>query len=226
MKNSDKSNKHFDAIVVLGGGNHPDGSLNVDSAARVKKAVELFNRGLAVRIIFSGAYAMMLDVPPEKTEAASMKELAIELGISKSSILVEEQSQDTSSNAYFVMINFLKPNNWKNILVVAAEFHALRAKYLFEFVLGPNYQVDLAISDSGLTGEDLKKKIERERRSLTVVKFLLGDTKPGDLVAIRRYIEIKHPSYALQPIYSKQQTSQMVAEAQPDQSPWPTEDIE
>jgi uncharacterized SAM-binding protein YcdF (DUF218 family) len=220
--------QRFDAIVVLGAGNLPNGSLNVDSTARAKKAVELFNRGLADRVIFSGSHAMRLEKVPPVSEAAGMAKLARTLGVPDESIYIEEKSQDTFSNAYFVKIDYLIPNNWKHILIVAAEFHSLRAMYIFNHVLGSKYHCELAVSDSGLRGNELELKIKRERKILTVIKQMFIDQgiPAGDTAAIQDYIKTKHTAYAAQPAYTLEKITELTTRAEPDPTPFPAADVE
>jgi len=228
MKRISDSQKNFDAIVVLGAGNLPDGSLNVDSATRARKAVELFKRGLADRIIFSGSHAMRLEKVPPVSEAIGMAKLARTLGMPDESIYIEEKSQDTFSNAYFVKVDYLIPNNWKHILIVAAEFHSLRAMYIFNYVLGSEYRCELAVSDSGLRGYELEQKIMRERKVLAVIKqmFINQGILEGDTAAFQDYIKTKHTAYAEQPVYTLDKITELVAKAEPDPTPFPAADVE
>ena len=91
-----------DAIVALGRGVRADGSLGLIARGRVDRALELFNRGVAPRIIFSGRSSLMSEGLPIVTEASAMAAYAMSRGLPPSASLVEEESRDTIGNAYFV----------------------------------------------------------------------------------------------------------------------------
>jgi len=50
-----------DAIIVLGGGIEPDGSLPDIPKLRITKGIELLNNGVALRIIMSGKWGFWLE---------------------------------------------------------------------------------------------------------------------------------------------------------------------
>ena len=132
--------KH-DVIIVLGGGINADGSLPAVVKKRVGKAVELYKKGMAPRLIMSGKWSINSKISYPCTEAEAMEEYAVLCGVERDDILVEKESQDTLGNAYWSKINFLKPAKWQDIVVVTSDFHIKRAKYLFGKVLGPDYRL-------------------------------------------------------------------------------------
>src|SRR4051812_24358500 len=107
-----------DAIVVLGRGVRPDGSLGLIARARVDRALELFHLGVAPRIIFSGRSALMGDDNPAVTEAEAMATYATAKGLPKQAAFVEDQSRDTIGNAFFTWRHWLQPNDWRSVRVV------------------------------------------------------------------------------------------------------------
>ena len=106
-----------DAIVAVSGG---------DTTARANEAIKLYKNGWAGILVFSGAAA-------DKTgpsNAAVMKQQAIDAGIDPNVILVEETSETTTENAAETISLFKKHNITSAILVTSA-YHQRRA--LLEF---------------------------------------------------------------------------------------------
>lgn len=114
-----------DVLVVLGArvlpGGVPSGSLQ----ARVEKAVELYQRGLAPRLIFSGGVGVN---PP--SEAQVMRALAVQLGVPAAACILEEQSHSTEQNARY-SAELLRSMGARRVLVVSDPYHLLRARQYF-----------------------------------------------------------------------------------------------
>ena len=184
-----------DAIVVLGGGVHPDGTLPRVARARVERAVELFECGIAPRIILSGRCGL---TAPDAvlTEAAAIAGCAAEFGVPRGALLIEDDAKDTLGNAYFTWARFLEPNDWTSIRVVTSDFHLSRAAWVFRKILGPGYDVSFVSAPSGLTPREL---IDRALEECKITIFLnewleaLGD---ADEHAIERLMANEHPGYA------------------------------
>ena len=105
------------AIVAVSGG---------DTSARVDEAVKLYKNGWADTLIFSGAAA-------DKTgpsNAAVMKQQAIDAGVSSQAILVEETSETTTQNAAETSSLF-KQHDIASAILVTSAYHERRA--LLEF---------------------------------------------------------------------------------------------
>lgn len=199
-----------DIIIILGGGIEADGSIPGPAKLRVEKGVELLKEGRAPRILMSAKWSFWLTMEPPRTEAEGMKEYAVELGVNPEQILKEESSKDTVSNAYFTRIEFLEPNNWKNVILVTSDYHMPRSKYIFEKVLGPDYQIECVASPSGLSEQDFKSHVEREAKTMVTLKKFADPIPAGDLEAIKNFLYTKHPGYAKDPEVSKEQLLRML----------------
>jgi len=114
-----------DAVVVLGArvlsGGIPSGALQ----ARVEKAVELYQRGIASRLVFSGGVG---DHPP--SEAQVMRALAVQLGVPVEACSLEEQSHSTEQNARY-SAELLRSLGAQRVVVVSDPYHLLRARQYF-----------------------------------------------------------------------------------------------
>jgi uncharacterized SAM-binding protein YcdF (DUF218 family) len=185
----------YDAIVVLGGGVDKKGNLTNMFLSRLKKTLELFKRNLADKIIVSGKWSGLYKFVPAKTEAEAALEYLVENGIPKDKIIKEEKSLDTIGNAFFTKKNILEKRVWTKILVVTSDFHLKRAKYIFNFILGPLYKIDFEISKGKTLGEEWKEIRKKEEEIfLEIMKYSEG-IEPGDDNEIEDLLRTKHPFY-------------------------------
>ena len=192
-----------DALVVLGRGIDRDGSLPRLAKQRVERAAELFAWQTAPRIIFSGRCSLMTDVIPAVTEAAAMAEYARELGLPGEALHVEEQSRDTIGNAYFVLRDFLEPNDWTSIRVVTSDFHIQRTAWVFQKVLGVGYDISFSPAPSELDHSTIAARAREEADITAFLMEWLQDVPDGDPVALARVITTEHPGYAADPLVTK-----------------------
>lgn len=184
-----------DAIVVLGGGVHPDGTLPPVARARVERAVELFERGVAPRLILSGRCGLS-GPEPSVTEAAAMAEHAAGFGVPRSALFLEDDAKDTLGNAYFTRERFLEPNDWTSIRVVTSDFHLSRAAWVFRKILGPGYDVSFVSAPSGLSPRELIDRALEECKITIFLNEWLQAVEDADDHAIERLMVQEHPGYA------------------------------
>jgi uncharacterized SAM-binding protein YcdF (DUF218 family) len=114
-----------DVLVVLGARVFPGGVPSGSLQARVEKAVELYQRGLAPRLVFSGGVGVN---PP--SEAQVMRALAVQLGVPAEACILEEQSHSTEQNARY-SAELLRSMGARRVLVVSDPYHLLRARQYF-----------------------------------------------------------------------------------------------
>lgn len=199
-----------DAIIVLGDMLKPDGSISDNLRMRLDKGIELFRKNVAPRIIASGYYGFMASYKPPITEASAMKEYMLKNGISDNDILLEEKSKDTIGNAYFTKIQYLKPNWWKNIVVVTSDFHLQRAKYVFEKVLGEDYHIHFIGTKNTLSAKDLELMILREKKVTEFIKQYTDKIDPEDDKTTENMLYSEHPAYAKNPKITKEDILKML----------------
>lgn len=184
-----------DAIVVLGGGVHPDGSLPPVARARVERAVELFECGVAPRLILSGRCGLG-SPEPAVTEAAAMAAHAAGFGVPPAALLLEDHAKDTLGNAYFTRARFLEPNDWTSIRVVTSDFHLSRAAWVFRKILGPGYDVSFVSAPSGFSPRELIDRALEECKITIFLNEWLQALSDADDHATQRLMEQEHPGYA------------------------------
>lgn len=158
--------------------------------ARVDKAVELYNEGVAPQIIMSGCCSMKLDRKPKVTEAACMKDYAVGKGVPPGAILLEEESVDTLGNFCFSKEQFLIPCGWYHVGIVSTPWHVWRSEWLAWQVLGPDFSAT-GYPSSQPAGWD-KKMIKRSeltnRTLLAETQEILKGIEPGDHASIARFL--------------------------------------
>ncbi len=110
-----------EAIVVLGAGVNPDGSLNPASLVRLIHGVVLYRTGWAPVMVVSGTPA----------EAQTRARLAYALGVPPAAIVGEISSHTTRDEAQRIGA-LLRARGVKTILLVTNTRHLLRATRLFQ----------------------------------------------------------------------------------------------
>lgn len=129
-----------DVIVVLGARIYlKPNVLNPCMVARVDKAVSLYKKGYASKVIFSGG----IDQEDGIVEAEAMKQMAIGKGIPKTNILVESRSKSTFENILNSQ-EIMNKNSLKTAIIVTEPFHTPRAalvakKQKINFTISPAY---------------------------------------------------------------------------------------
>ncbi|MDP2690283.1 MAG: YdcF family protein [Deltaproteobacteria bacterium] len=120
--------KKADAIVVLAGGAYNNGVLDRSTLMRVLLGIELYKKGFADRIIFSGGNMLghMLDI----TISVKMSELATQLGVPEEAQMIDAVSLRTYENA-LESRRLMEENGLKDALLVTSATHMKRAELTF-----------------------------------------------------------------------------------------------
>lgn len=181
-----------DVIITLGRGINPDGSIPNITQYRAKKAAKLFNEGLAPNMLISGGYWGFQRFVPPNMEAMPMKEIAINMNVPESKIILEETSRDTLGNAYFTRL-IVDKHEWKKIIVVTSEDHYERTKYYFDKVYGTEYDIQYSLAETGLSKEEINKIMKFEKAAIRLCN--LRNIKNGDLEGVKQYMFHKHVMY-------------------------------
>ena len=113
--------RHFDVILVLGSPCRHDGSPSPEQRARVLEGVREWRRGVAPKLILSGAAAHNRWV-----EAWSMARIAREQGVPAGDILEEPQAYNSIQNVYYT-VAIMQAHGWRSAEVVSSWSHLPRA---------------------------------------------------------------------------------------------------
>jgi uncharacterized SAM-binding protein YcdF (DUF218 family) len=118
-----------DAIVVLGGGgytwiNRPGVTLDGLKYSRLAQGARLYRAGRAPRVILSGGGE------GGRTEARNMARGMEKFGVPRAALLLEERSNDTTTNARYTA-ELARRHGVHRILLVTSAVHMPRASLLF-----------------------------------------------------------------------------------------------
>ncbi|NTW61389.1 YdcF family protein [Candidatus Saccharibacteria bacterium] len=113
--------QRVDAVEAISGG---------DTDARVNQAINLYKQGWADKLIFSGA----AEDKTGPSNAAAMKKIALNRGVSESDIYLDETSATTKQNAENSGKIF-EEHSIKSIILVTSGYHQRRAFLEFSKVL-------------------------------------------------------------------------------------------
>jgi uncharacterized SAM-binding protein YcdF (DUF218 family) len=115
-----------EAVVVLGSGMFPNGTLNNASYRRTVSAIQLHQQGLARYLVLLGA-----DKQANVSEAAARADLARSLGVSDADIFTESRGMTTRAEAALSR-NLLFPRGIRSILLVTDSQHMTRSVNVFQ----------------------------------------------------------------------------------------------
>jgi uncharacterized SAM-binding protein YcdF (DUF218 family) len=120
----DDTAKRSDVIIVLGAKSYKNRTreYNPCLVERVNHGVELYKKGLAGTLLFTGGD----DTEDGSNEAETMKEIAVKQGIPESSVALENHSTSTYEN-FMLSKKIMDTHGWKSAVVVTEPFHSPRA---------------------------------------------------------------------------------------------------
>jgi uncharacterized SAM-binding protein YcdF (DUF218 family) len=201
-------------VVALGGGITAEGEPQPATAARARRAAELYRSGRAQRIVMSGAYGMY-DAPPPRAEAAAMAEIAVAAGVPPGRITAETRSRDTIGNIWVTKPLLGQPAGL-GVIVVTSDWHAARVQYLTQVIWGPGYRVAV----EPVTGEASTRPPEEiarwEAGLLAAARRWFATIRPGDDAAIAAVLARDHPVYASHPQTTLSDLAAVVTRHPPD----------
>lgn len=139
-------NLNADVILICGGGRNEAGEIKAYVKERIEKAIELQKLGYADKIIMTG-----------KNVSKLMYEYAIEKGIEKSSIWIENESTSTAENIQISLKKYLIPINMHSLIIVSSYWHTKRIKEILVPRYLKNYQCFVIDSVDSRDKNDIQK---------------------------------------------------------------------
>ena len=115
--------KDVDCIVVLGCQVKDDGNPSDMLADRLRRGIDLYNQGVAPKIIMSGDHGQK-----EYDEVNTMKQVAVDAGIPSSDVFMDHAGFSTYETLYRAKEIF----EADRIIVVTQEYHLYRTLYIAE----------------------------------------------------------------------------------------------
>lgn len=180
-----------EALVVNGHGLTPNEELDTHSRQRMDAALGAWNNGIAPTLALSGNHSFRLKNPPKTSEAAAMKDYAVQHDVPESVIKVENKSLDTIGNALFTKTDLAIPNAWERLVVVTSHSHFERTLQVYKHVFGRNYSIKGIVAPENIG----RKERILEPLGSVMVDAILHGTKPGDHDAIKERLFNLVPGY-------------------------------
>lgn len=115
--NNSPSCQPADAIVAISGG---------DTSSRAREAIELYKKGWAPKLIFSGA-AQDKSGP---SNAEVMRDIARDTGVPGTDIITEDEGETTRQNAENTL-DIFQENDISSVILVTSGYHQRRASLEF-----------------------------------------------------------------------------------------------
>ena len=128
----------YDCIIVLGAGVRKDGTPSPMLRDRLDKAIELYQEGIAPKIIMSGDHGQN-----RYDEVSVMKKYAIEHGIPSEDIFMDHAGFSTYESIYRERDVF----EVQTAIIVTQKYHMYRALYIAD---------KLGLKANGVIAEDIK----------------------------------------------------------------------
>jgi len=142
---ANSNRQSFDAILVLGTPADSDGNPTPELLDRITEGVREYERGVAPRLIVSGAAAHNRFV-----EAEVMARVAQAQGVPASVITQEPQALDTIQNVCY-SARILNDHGWHSMEVVSASSHLPRAAMIFSHLPDAKLQWRMHAAPDNLT---------------------------------------------------------------------------
>lgn len=174
-----------DCIIVLG---------TCDTTV-VDFATELYFKGLADKIFFSGGLGKITGRLWNETEADKFAKLAIELGVPEENIYIENKSTNTGDNFRFTK-KMIEENNMNinSCIIVCKPYDEKRAYAAFKKIM-PEY--DGIIASKQMTCQEYYEYFKNDRNiNDEWIHVLVGDVQRMDVFAKKGWqIEMDVPNY-------------------------------
>lgn len=117
-----------DAGVILGaavwGGNRPSPVLK----ERINKGYEIYRENIVPKLVITGGGS-----PNELTEGEVSKNVLIKYGVAPENLILENSSNSTVEQIFFVRDSLYKSKNWGKIILVSDKYHLPRALEICKF---------------------------------------------------------------------------------------------
>lgn len=164
-----------ECILVLGCAVRPDGSPSPMLAERLQRSLELYEAGVAPKLLMSGDNGQV-----EYNEVAAMGNFALEKGVPSYDIFLDYAGFSTYESVYRAKEIFQA----KKILIVTQKYHLHRALYIAQALGLDAYGVSCDTQVyAGQTNRDIREVLARNKDFLTSI-FKPKPTYLGDPVPV------------------------------------------
>ena len=166
-------------IFVLAGGLQENGEAHEFVKIRLDKAIELYNhysdfQQCKIIVMGGGTYhkpPILNDSNYVIHESSSCAIYLTQQGsVDPKDIYREWSSYDTIANGYYAYLNYIKPLNIKEFVLITSNFHMPRVKVIFDYFNDILFHSQLQIhfvetENNGIDEDVLQERCERENNS-------------------------------------------------------------
>ena len=154
-------------IIVLGSPNDEHGRLSSIALERCSKAYEEYRKNPGYAILPTGGWGAHFNTT-DKPHASYVKQELMARGIPEQAFLPIVESSNTIEDAALSRPT-LEVYSKAELILVTSDFHAARARYLFEHEL-PDRQIRMSTSATHVPPDELKRLKAHERKALKRLK--------------------------------------------------------
>lgn len=175
IKSEFKNIDNIESIIVLGAGLKNDGTPSPMLQERLDKGIELYNEGIAKKIIMSGDHE-----DPSHDEVNAMKDYATSKGVPSEDIFMDHAGLSTYDSIYRAKEIF----NLSKIAVVTQKYHLYRALFIAKNLGIDAYGFDAETKK--YSGDSYRKFREFLARDKDFFKSILkpSSTFTGDSISV------------------------------------------
>ena len=151
----------YDCIIILGAGVRKEGTPSPMLRDRLDKGIELYNEGIAPKIIMSGDHGQN-----RYDEVSAMKKYAIDKGVPSEDIFMDHAGFSTYDSIYRERDVF----EVKKAIIVTQRYHMYRALYIADKLGLEAYGVPAEdIKYSGQSGRETREILARTKDFFKVI---------------------------------------------------------
>lgn len=189
-----------DVLIILGGGINPlTQEINEITKIRFDKAIDIHTNFKYILCVGDKSYKKDLIKGVQISEAQAGKKYLLQNStISQDEIILEEESKDTLSNAFYSRKLIEEQNLGKNITIITSQFHMKKTKFFFNFVFDESFKLGFIEVENSFTNEkELKRREISEKLVLEFHQIHLEKTysiTPHNMYLIKLYIEKINPA--------------------------------
>ena len=176
-----------DAIIVLDGHRSASATqLNHESELRLDRGIGLLKKGAAEVIIVRSSLIL--------PEIMANRLLSHNIPLEKVRYYTHPGDRiDTIGEAYFIKMQHLEKNMWRNNLVITSNYHLNRAQMIYSHILGPAYSTEFEGVET--VNDNDPEVLAKEKRSLEIFLKQFGGIEPGDSQSIGNRLYEVHELY-------------------------------
>lgn len=137
------------------------------------KCAELYKKGYAPKVLFSGGYGKITEKTFRKTEAENYRDIAIKNGVPAKDIIIEPESTNTGDNFRYSMKLLDEMGMNINKMIVVHKKINERRTYLAAAKIIPDKEVFMSAPDK--TFDEFIKDLEENENRDNVIAVIIGD---------------------------------------------------